>query len=257
MARQKVLAGTLTLLLGIPWAQMTTSASEFEKDLGVSKPKNSAKIVKPSDVSGLNLKKVRKVAVLLSSTLPLFGEVGEDQLAVKMRDAGFDVTRRARLLDVSQQELMREQIKALQDELNLYKQQLQQQLELEKKLEREQENLKELRRLEQRTDQILQQIQETQQGTQRKSFDVVEIGRKLGLDAALVGTIFEGKQQINLSSEKPPRVLEKIVVSTFYLQVIDIKTERIVLSVMLEYDKGESLMSAIDTMTKLIKEELK
>ncbi len=92
---------------------------------------------------------------------------------------------------------------------------------------------------------------------QKDSFDVVEIGRKLGLDAAFVGTIFEGKEQISLSDEKPPRVLEKIMVSTFYLQVIDIKTEQIVLSVMLEYDKGGSLTDAVDAMTKLVKGELK
>ena len=232
-------------------------ASEVEKDLGVSKPKNMAKIIKPSDSREVSLKKVKKVTVLLTSTLPLFGEVAEDQLAIRMRDAGLDVIRRSRLLDVSQQELMREQIKALQEELNIYKEQLKQQLELEKQLEKEQENLKELRRLEQRTDQVLQQIQQTQQGAQTDSFDVVEIGRKLGLDAAFVGTIFEGKQQINLTKEKPPRVMEKIGVSTFSLQVIDINTEQIVLSIMLEYDKGENLTNAVDTMAKFIKDELK
>ena len=225
--------------------------------MGVSKPRNVAKIIKPSDSRQADLKKVKKVALLLTSTLPLFGEVAEDQLAIKMRDAGLGVTRRAKLLELSQQELMREQIKTLQDELNAYKQQLTQQLELEKQLEKENENLKELRRLEQRTDQMLQQIQQTQQSRQTDSFDVVEIGRKLGLDAAIVGTIFEGKQQISLSDEKPPRVLEKIVVSTFYLQVIDLKTEQIALSILLEYDKGENLLNAVDTMTKFLKSELK
>jgi hypothetical protein len=205
----------------------------------------------------VNLKRAKNVAVLLTSTLPLFGEVAEDQLAIKLRDKGFNVTRRSKLLDLSQQVIMREQIKALQDELNTYKQQLKQQLELEKQLENEQENLKELRRLEQRTDQILQQIQRSQRGAQTESFDVVEIGRKLGLDAAFVGTVFEGKQQFNLTKEKPPRVMEKIVVSTFYLQVIDIKTEQIVLSIMLEYDKGENLTNAVDTLTKLLMDELK
>jgi len=257
MVKQKVLL-FISVLLMVSFASYgVVFASESNKDLKVSPPQNKAKIIKPSDSSGVNLKSIKKVAVLLTSTLPLFGEVAEDQLAIKMRNEGFNVTRRSRLLDLSQQELMREQIKALQNELNTYKQQLKQQLELEKQLENEQENLKELRRLEQRTDQILQQIQQTQRGAQTGSFDVVEIGRKLGLDAAFVGTIFEGKQQFNLSKEKPPRVMEKIVVSTFYIQVIDIKTEQIVLSIMLEYDKGESLLNAVDTMTRLMKEELK
>ncbi len=249
----QILALSVSLLL----PRAAVLASEVDKDLGISKPRNIAKIIKPSDSPGVNLKKVKKVAVLLTSTLPLFGEVAEDQLAIRMRDAGLDVTRRSRLLDASQQELMKEQIKALQDELSTYKQQLKQQVELEKQLEKEQENLKELRRLEQRTDQLLQQVQESQQSTQKDSFDVVEIGRKLGLDAAFVGTIFEAKQQISLSDEKPPRVLEQIVVSTFCLQVIDIKSEQIVLSIMLEYEKGESLTDAVDTMTKFIKDELK
>jgi hypothetical protein len=232
-------------------------ASESEKDLGISKPKNMAKIIKPSDSRGLSLKKVNKVTVLLTSTLPLFGEVAEDQLAIRMRDAGLNIIRRSKLLDVSQQELMKKQIKALQDELNIYKEQLKQQLELEKQLEKEQESLKDLKRLEQRTDQVLQQIQEIQRNTQRESFDVVEIGRKLGLDMAFVGTIFEGKQQISFTNEKPLRVMESIGVSAFHLKVIDIKTEQIALSIMLEYDKGENLTNAVDTMTKFIKDELK
>jgi hypothetical protein len=247
----------LVLLTSLLLCTAGVFASEVEKDLGVSKLENMAKIIKPSDSRNVSFKNIKKATVLLTSTLPLFGEVAEDQLAIRMRNSGLDIIRRTKLLDVGQQELMKEQIKALQDELNIYKQQLQQQLELEKQLEQERESLKELKRLEQRTDQILQQIQQTQQSMQQSSFDVVEIGRKLGLDVAFVGTIFEGKRQINLTSEKPPRVIESIGVSAFHVQVIDIKTEQIVLSITLEYEKGQNLTNAVDTMTKFLKDELK
>ena len=42
-----------------------------------------------------------------------------------------------------------------------------------------------------------------------------------------------------------------------YLQVINIRSEKVVLSIVLEYDMGEALVNAIDAMTKYIKEEIK
>jgi len=72
-----------------------------------------------------------------------------------------------------------------------------------------------------------------------------------------MGTIFEGRRQIGFSEDKTPLSMEKIVVSTFYLQLIDIKTEKVILAVILDYDKGESIINAIDMMTKIINEEIK
>jgi len=51
--------------------------------------------------------------------------------------------------------------------------------------------------------------------------------------------------------------MEKIVVSTFYLQVIDVQTEKVVLAIILEYDKGENVANVIDIMTKIIIDEIK
>lgn len=51
--------------------------------------------------------------------------------------------------------------------------------------------------------------------------------------------------------------MEKIVVSTFCLELIDVKTEKVALIVILEYDKGENIVNAVDTMIKYVLEEIK
>jgi hypothetical protein len=253
MDKNKVFLHILALLVLLLFSQVVVFADEYEKDLGVSKPKNIAKIVRPSDVPTADLKKIKKVAVLLTSTLPLFGEVAEYQLIIKLRDMGFDVTERSKLSDLTQKELMKEEVSGLQEELKISEQQI----ELEKKLEKEDEKLKEVKRLQNRAKQIVERLEKILDSPQKEILNIVEIGKKLNLDTAIVGTLFEGKRQISFPDDKPPSAMEKIVVSTFYLQMIDIKTEKVVLAIMLEYDKGESITSAIDTVTEIIKDERK
>jgi len=252
MSKHKTICCVLAALLLAAWSHATVFGSEDESDLGVSKPKNIAKVIQPSDVKKADLKKIKKVAVLMSSTLPLFGQAAEDQLAIKMRDGGYDMTPRTKLSDVTQKELLKEDVKRLQAELAAYKEQV----DLEKQLEKVPDALKDLRRLEKRMDQINAQLEKATTAPQKDSTSVVEVAKGLGLDALLLGTIFEGKRQIGFPNEKPPVSMEKIVVSTFHLQVVDVKAERVVLSIMLEYDQGENLTNTIDTMAKLLKDEM-
>lgn len=213
-------------------------AAESEKNLGDSKLGNIAKIIKPADVSTSDFKKIRKVAVLITSTLPLFGGVAEDQLAIKLRDKGFDVIESSKVSEATQKELIREELKNLETRLDLERQ-------LGKPGEKS---------IDQKITE--KQIEQLKEASTKKGI-LLEIGKKLGLDAAIIGTLFEGRRQIGFSDDNPPLSMEKIVVSTFYLQVIDIKTEKVILSVILEYDKGESITKAIDTMTEKIIEEMK
>jgi len=252
MSTRKTIYCILAALFLAAWSQVTAYGSEDERDLGVSKPKNIAKIIQPPDVKKADLKKIKKVTVLMSSTLPLFGQAAEDQLAIKMKDAGYDMTARTKLSDVTQKELLKEDVARLQAELNAYKEQL----DLEKQLEKVPEALKELKRIEKRMDQINAQLEKATTTPQKDSTRVVEVARGLGLDALLLGTIFEGKRQIGFPNDKPPVSMEKIVVSTFHLQVVDVKTERVMLSFMLEFDQGENLSNTIDKMAKLLKDEM-
>ncbi|MGD0078098.1 MAG: hypothetical protein ABSB91_05670 [Sedimentisphaerales bacterium] len=218
----------------------------------MSKQQNKAKIIVPEDVCNTELKNIRRVSVMVTSTLPLFGSVAEDQLSLKLRDLGFNLVDRSKLTDVTQKELIKDEARKLEEELKTYKEQL----DLEKKLGDEPNSSNDIKRLESRIDQALAQIKKAKEDPQKDALNIADVGRKLGLDAAIVGTIFEGKRQISFSDDKPASTMDKIVVSTFYLQIIDIKTERVLLSITLEYDKGESITTAIDTMTKLIKEQL-
>lgn len=218
--------------------QLTTSAIffhqnilavEFEKNLGVSERKNKVKVIVPSDVSKEDLKKIKKIAVSVTSTSPLFGEAAEDLLAVKLRDNGFDVVEKSRLSELTLQELRSKELRELEKQLELKKQVEEGKLELEKGKEK----------------------------PQKEMLTMIDIGGKIGLDAVMTGTLFEGKRQEGFNKADPPMSMEKIVVSTFYLQVINIRSEKVVLSIMLEYDMGEALTNAIDAMTKYIREEIK
>lgn len=101
------------------------------------------------------------------------------------------------------------------------------------------------------------QAEKSEEKQQEEILDVIKIGEKLGLDAVLIGTIFDGRCQLNFSKEKPPRVVEKIAVSTFHLQIIDVRIGKAIISIILEYDMGESITNAIDAITKIIREEIK
>ena len=253
MKKNQLFMKTLALLALLFLSHTVVLAVEDEKSLGVSKPENKAKIIRPSDVSKADIKNIKNVAVLVSSTLPLFGEVAENFLIIKLKNMGFNVTQRSKLSDMTQKELMKGDINNLQEELKLYKQQI----ELEKKLENEEESLRGIKRLENQVNLVMEQLKKLMESPQKETLDVIEIGRKLNLDAAIICTLFEGKRQLNFPKDKPPTTMETIVVSTFYLQMIDVKTERILLSIMLQYDKGGNLVDAVDALTKFIQEERK
>ncbi len=104
----------------------------------------------------------------------------------------------------------------------------------------------------------LQQQQEEKKDKENvETLNIINIGKKLGLDAVIIGSVFEGRWVHSFTKDNPPKSMEKIVVSTFYLQVVDIKTEDVVLAIVLEYDKGENLVNAVDTIVEQIVKELK
>lgn len=205
-------------------------AGETEKDLGNSERKNKVKVIVPSDVSKEDLKKIKKIAVSVTSTSPLFGGAAEDLLAVKLRDNGFDVVEKSKVSELTLQELRSKELRELEKQLDLEKQLEKGKLELEKESEK----------------------------SQKEMLTMTDIGKKLGLDAVMMGTLFEGRRQDSfIHSKKEQTTMEKIVVSTFYLQVINIRSEKVVIAIILEYDMGEDLINAIDIMIKYIKEEIK
>lgn len=201
----------IQLLVLITPSCKDVSAAESERDLGVSESRNVARIVRPPDVSKANIKKIRKITALVTSPAPLFGQVAEDLLAIKLRDMGFDVAERTKVSEAT---------------------------------------IKELNKFEKQTE-------KPEEKQQEEILDVIKIGEKLGLDAVLVGTLFDGRCQLNFSKEKTPRVVEKIAVSTFHLQIIDVRIGKAIISIILEYDMGENITNAVDAMVKIIKEEIK
>lgn len=206
MAKSKfliIIVFLFTVLVNVSY--QFASAREMEKEFSNSKLRDFAKVIVPLGVSKEELKKIKKIAVLISSPSQLFGETATDLLAVKLRDH-FEVTEQTKVSETTWEEI----------------QNFEKQAEVQK------------------------------QGI----LDVIKIGKKLGLDAVFVGTIFEGRREISFNRDNPPRLMEKIVVSTFYLQVVDIQSEKVVVAIILEYDKGENIYNAVDTMTSIIRDEM-
>lgn len=195
----------------VMFCHLNVFALESEKDLGDYKLRNIAKIIRPSDVAGVDFKKINRLSVLVTSTSPLFGQVAEDYLTLKLRDLNYEIIDRSKFSEAT---------------------------------------IRELNKLENTVD-------SDKSKQQAEILSVIKIGNKLGLDALITGTLFEGRRQVSFSEENTPRFMDKTVVATFSLQIIDINTERILLSIILEYDKGENITTAIDTCIKFIKDEMK
>ena len=83
------------------------------------------------------------------------------------------------------------------------------------------------------------------------------MAKELGLDAVLIGTLLEGKRQASFPNDNPPRIVDKIIVTTFHIKVVDAKTSSVVLTILLEYDKGEDVSNAVDTMVDFLESETK
>lgn len=195
-------------------------ASESEISPGDAAPKDIGKVIVPPDVSKQDLKKLNKMAVLVTSTSPLFGQVANDLLAVKLRDKGFEVVDQTKVSEATMKALTR-----------LEKQQV--------KAEGKQQEGKE------------------EAKPQEEILNVMKIGKELGLDAVVVGTLFEGRRQLNFSDDKPQRFTDKVVVATFYVQVIDVRTEKVVLAAILDYDKGRNIADATDALAKALSDHMK
>lgn len=211
MLKYKILSMLLALsVISIIFLKKDALAVESESDLGDMKYRNIAKVIRPYDAPK-DLRNIRKIAVLLTGTSPLFGQSVRDLLTIKLKDIGLETIEQTKLFEASAQELSR----------------------------------------------LEQQAQQAQGSHEGKILSAIEIGRKLGIDGIIAGSIFEGRRQISFTKDNPPQSIENIVVSMFYLQLIDTRTEKVILTVVLEYDKGASIVNAVDTMTKMLKEEMK
>lgn len=213
-------------------------ASEHEKTLDESKPGNVLKIVCPPDISEEDLSKIKKMVVLVKSTNPLLGDVAEDQLTIKLRDKGFEVAEASKILELAMDESRKRELKALEEFI-----------EIEKKLDKEKNKAKVLKRLEMQLEKKLSKIEDN---SRSEITDFLYVGKKLGLDAIIIGTIFDGRRQTSFVKQNPPTVVEKVIVSTFFLKLIDPKTGKILLTIILEYVKGEDIKNAVDTVSKYL-----
>jgi hypothetical protein len=214
-------------------------AEEVERTLSDFELKSSIKIICPPDVSKSQLNKIKKIGVLVKSTSPLFGEVAEDQLAIKLRDKGFDVMEQSKISELALNEAKKRELQKIRELL-----------EIEKQLEKVDEKLKEFKRLE-------KQLEEVGDKPQKEVLNIIDVGKTIGLDAVIIGNLFEGRRQLSFAKAKPPRIVEKMVVSTFFLKVIDIETEKVVLTLLIEYSEGENIKKAIDTMANYFLETIR
>jgi len=94
-------------------------AEEYEEDLGVSQLKNKAKVINLSDVSKIDLSKINKIALSITSTSPLFGDVAEDQFSVKLRNKGFKLVELSKISDLTLREARKKELERLKEQLEI------------------------------------------------------------------------------------------------------------------------------------------
>jgi len=203
------------------------------RSLPVSVAQNTLTILRPEEEPALDSAEFRKLAVFVTGTTPLYGGVAEDLLKMRLRDAGFIVED-----SVSVAEAMREVLKEQQ------KTDLREQLNRLKEVKKMGEDATPVDLLEKRLQFDLQDL--SQAGREENGFgDMIEVGKKLALDAIVVGSIFEARLQFSFPYEEPPHAVDILGVSSLYVQVIHVGTERPVLGLSFDYMKGESLPRAM------------
>lgn len=227
---------TFTLCILVVCSVQPALSTEYEKDLGSSKLSNKVRVAY-LDASERDLKNIKKVAVLVTST-SLLGGVAEDQLTLDLKNNGFTVVDRLKVSELMRKEAFKEDLKKLEELL-----------ELERQLEKEDSKLRDQRLLEKR----IEQLKQGKPNIERDIISLIDIGKLLGLDAVFAGTLFEGRRQIAFNEDNKPLSMDKPVVSTFHLQIIDIKTGSVIAVIMAEYDKGESITDSVSVMTQYIK----
>jgi len=237
-----LLVFTVVLVLLAYPLQQVVSAEEYEEELDISLLKNKAKVINLADLVNIDLSKMSKVAMSIASTSPLFGDIAEDQFSVKLRNKGFELVEMSEISDLTLKEARKKELQRLKE-----------QLEIEKQLGQLEEQTKEKKRLEL----IEKQLAEAENELRKEMQDTVDVAKELALDAVLIGTILEGKRQVSFPNENPPRIVDKVIVSTFHVKVVDAKTSNVVLTILLEYNKGEDISSAVDTMIDFLMIEMK
>ena len=183
--------------------------------------KNVAKIGRPSHVSDADLQKINKVAVLVTSADPLFGRIVEDQLSASLRGSGFDVVEPLTMYERTLRELRKGELARLREELNAG-----------------------------------EETYPDPADTDRDDAHVIAAAKELGLDALIMGEVDEETRPLTFDKLSTPTTVEKLMVLTFNVDVIDIRTERNVLSVTLMHKEEENIINSVDNVVKLITFEM-
>jgi len=196
---------------------------KFETDRSDYKPRNVAKVVKPTNVSNSDLQKIKRVSVVVTSIDPLFGRIVEDQLSASLRNNGFDVVEPLRIYERTLGGLKREELIRLRE-----------QMDLGGKIQTGRDDLAQA----------------------QDDAGVIAAGKELGLDALIIGKVHEERRPVSFNKRSTPSTVKKLMILTFNIQIMDIRTKRNVLSVKLTYDEDETIINATDTMMEFIIHEI-
>lgn len=110
--------------------------------------------------------------------------------------------------------------------------------------------VKELSRLE-------AQVKKEGEDKKDELLSMLKLGKQLRLDAVLVGVAYEARRQMAFSDDKPPQSIERVVVSTFYVQLVEMKSEKTAIALILEYDKGMNIKNAVDQLNDILLKEMR
>lgn len=192
-----------------PQSQSThtkSAASEVE-------PEN-VKTIRSTPVTADELKSIRRVAIFLSGSEAFYTTMLEDALSIDLQNLGFDVVNRLE----TENRVTKEWVDRYRDWYSEY------------------EGWYSL------PDSIKRQLLPPKASDELEvGKNEVEIGKLVGADAVLTGTILEGRQQYTNMKEGSGAGAEKIVITAVSLQLINVKKEEVLLELLIGYRHGVSI----------------
>jgi hypothetical protein len=204
-------------IFSIPFllASCATQSQSTRKTYEISEaePEN-VKTIRSTPVTPEELKPIKRIVVFISGSETYLTTMMEDALSIDLQNLGFDVVKR---------------------------------LEIEKRVTKEWKDrykdwYSEYEKWYSLPDSIKLQLLPPKPIDELEiARNEIEIGKLVGSDAILTGTILEGRQQYSTMKEGSGAGAEKIVITAISLQLIDVKKEKVLVEVLIGYTHGVSI----------------
>lgn len=196
---------------------------EETKDLGEPDYRSTGRIIRPPDVTDAEMARINRIAVVVISTAPELGQIAGDLLAVKLRELKFEVPEGTQFTEAGQKQLTKNETHTQSPDPQ---------------------------------DPDTEMPGDKKADLQPEVPSMLKIARGMGLHGIVAGTLIAANRQVSYSGDKPT-VINEMVVSTFFFQLFDVQSEKVLLAGILEFPKGEGVIRTVDLTAEALKQDTK